>query len=146
MVEGTTEARLVGEVSGAVLAEMTTEVVAAYVAHTRVQPGDIPGLITFVHAAFDRLSRASEPEATVTKPTLRVSIRKTITDTHLINLEDGKAYKSLKRHLTRHGLTPEAYRAKWDLPSDYPMVSPAYARQRSELAKGMGLGSMRRKC
>ena len=129
----------------AVLAEMTTEIVAAYVAHNHVQPGDIPRLIASVHAALDGLSRAPKPEATPTRPTPRIPIRKTITDTHLISLEDGKSYKALKRHLSKLGLTPEAYRAKWDLPRDYPMVAPAYARQRSELAKGMGLGSMRRK-
>ena len=75
----------------------------------------------------------------------RVPVRKTVTDAHLISLEDGKAYKSLKRHLSKRGLTPEAYREKWGLPRDYPMVAPAYARQRSELAKQIGLGSMRRK-
>ncbi len=145
MAEQTTGAGPVDGVSGSVLAEMTTELVAAYVAHNRVQPGDMPGLIASVHAVLGGLSRAPAAAAAANKPTPPVPIRKTIADGHLISLEDGKAYKALKRHLSKLGLTPQAYREKWDLPRDYPMVAPAYARQRSELARQIGLGSMRRK-
>ena len=94
--------------------------VAAYVTKNSVQKGDLPALIASVHAAFAGLGKpqASEPE----KPTPRVPIRKSITPDHLISLEDGKPYRTLKRHLTRLGLTPDQYRAKWDLPADYPMT------------------------
>ena len=129
--------------SRATLAEMTTEIAAAYVANNHVAPGALPRLLASVHAALDGLGRSPEPDAT--KPTPRMPIRKTVTEEHIVSLEDGKSYKSLKRHLARHGLTPQAYREKWGLPTDYPMVAPAYARQRSALAKQIGLGAMRRK-
>ncbi len=74
-----------------------------------------------------------------------VSIKKSITDEYLVSMEDGKHYRSLKRHLSVRGMTPDEYRAKWGLPRDYPMVAPAYAKARSELAKSFGLGSQRRK-
>src|SRR4249920_3569159 len=97
------------------------DVVAAYVTKNSVRTGDLPALIASVHAAFAGLGKpqASEPE----KPTPRVPIRKSITPDHLISLEDGKPYRTLKRHLAHHGLTPNQYRAKWGLPADYPMTS-----------------------
>jgi predicted transcriptional regulator len=85
--------------------------------------------------------KAPEPE----KPTPLMPIKKTITPDHLVSLEDGRRYKSLKRHLSGRGLTPADYRDKWGLPKDYPMVAPNYAKQRSELAKALGLGQQRRK-
>ena len=114
------------------------DVVAAYVTKNAIQKDDLPALIVSVHAAFARIGKpqASEPE----KPTPRVSIRKSITPDHLISLEDGKPYRTLKRHFTRLGLTPDQYRAKWDLPADYPMTAPNYSKKRSELARGFGLG------
>ena len=122
------------------LAEMTSEVVAAYVAKNHLQPSELPTLIASVHAALDGLGQpevqAVEPEKLV----LPVSIKKSVTDQHLISMEDGKRYKSLKRHLGTRGLTPDQYRAKWGLPKDYPLVAPAYAAKRSELAKSLGLG------
>ena len=122
------------------LAEMTSEVVAAYVAKNHLQPSELPTLIASVHAALDGLGQpevqAVEPEKLVPP----VSIKKSVTDQHLISMEDGKRYKSLKRHLGTRGLTPDQYRAKWGLPKDYPMVAPAYAAKRSELAKSLGLG------
>ena len=74
-----------------------------------------------------------------------VSIKKSVTDDYLISLEDGQQYQSLKRHLSKHGLTPEEYRAKWGLPHDYPMTAPGYSARRSALAKSLGLGNIRRK-
>ena len=123
------------------LAELTTEVLAAYVTQNHVQMADLPGLIASVHGALSGLGQASEPApAAPEKLTPPISIKKSITDDYLISLEDGKQYQSLKRHLATHGLTPHEYRAKWGLPTDYPMVAPTYARKRSELARNMGLG------
>jgi len=84
-------------------------------------------------------------EKPVEAPSPAVPVKKSITPDHLISLEDGKRYKSLRRHLSTRGLTPEQYREKWGLPRDYPMVAPNYSKQRSELAKSAGLGQMRRK-
>ena len=122
---------------------LTTDVVAAYVANNSVAARDLPQLIASVHQTFGALLSPPPPEAE--KPTPRVPIRKSITPDHLISLEDGKPYKSLKRHLGRYGLTPAEYRTKWGLAHDYPMVAPNYAKQRSELAKALGLGQQRRK-
>ena len=120
------------------LVTLAGDVVAAYVAKNAVQRGDLPALIASVHTAFASLGKplTSEPE----KPTPRVPIRKTITPDHLISLEDGKPYRTLKRHLGRLGLTPDQYRVKWRLPPDYPMTAQSYSKKRSELARGFGLG------
>ena len=124
--------------------EKAAELVAAFVSNNSVPTGELPALIQTVHAAMARLSGAVESPASIeeTKEPA-VSIRKSITPDYLICLEDGKRFKSLKRHLAAHGLTPEQYRAKWRLPSDYPVVAPNYAAQRSALAKAIGLGQMR---
>ena len=125
------------------LVETTSEVVAAYVAKNHIQPSELPSLIASVHAALGGLGK---PEASLeesAKLVPPVSIKKSVTDEYLVSMEDGKRYKSLKRHLGTHGLTPAEYRAKWGLPSDYPMVAPAYAARRSELAKTLGLGRAR---
>ena len=123
------------------LAELTTEVLAAYVAQNHVQMADLPGLIASVHGALSGLGQASEPAPAVPEKLVPpVSIKKSITDDYLISLEDGKQYQSLKRHLAKRGLTPGEYRAKWSLPADYPMVAPGYARKRSKLARSIGLG------
>ena len=127
------------------LVGIASEVVAAYVAHNSVPPAELPGLLASVHRTLADLGQAAPVAAAGAKPVPPVSVRKSITDDYLVSLEDGKRYKSLKRHLSKHVLTPEEYRAKWGLPSDYPMVAPAYARARSELARGMGLGQQRRK-
>ena len=127
-----------------VLVEITTEILAAYIARNAVPPSDMPALISTVHASLAVLGSAPEAAPEPVKLTPPVSIKKSLTDDYLISLEDGKQYQSLKRHLSKLGLTPEGYRAKWGLPADYPMVSPAYARKRSELAKSIGLGSLRR--
>jgi predicted transcriptional regulator len=121
---------------------MAADVVAAYVANHKIAVGDLPGLIHSVVGAFRGPVAAPEPEAPA-KPA--VSIKRSIQADHLVCLEDGKTFKSLKRHLaTDHGLTPKEYREKWGLPGDYPMVAPAYAAARSELAKKMGLGQKAR--
>jgi predicted transcriptional regulator len=124
------------------LTALTAEVVSAYVAKNSLRPADIPDLIASVHRAFQGLS--APPQAEPEKREPAVSIRKSITPDFLISLEDGRRYKTLRRHLTGRGLTPEQYREKWGLPSNYPMVAPNYAKQRSELARASGLGQLRR--
>ncbi|GLS21465.1 MucR family transcriptional regulator [Labrys miyagiensis] len=128
------------------LVKIAADVVAAYVANNSISSADLPRLIAEVHAALARIEKAEiSQEVEVAKPVPAVPIKKSVTPDFLISLEDGKKYKSLKRHLSSsHGMTPEDYRAKWGLPADYPMVAPNYARQRSELAKTMGLGQGRR--
>jgi predicted transcriptional regulator len=125
--------------------ELTAGIVSAYVSNNSVSAGDIPNLINQVHSALVRVSGGqsdSAPEPL--KPA--VSLKKSITPEYLICLEDGKKFKSLKRHLrTQYSMTPEQYRDKWGLPPDYPMVAPSYAAARSQLAKQMGLGQQRRR-
>ncbi len=124
--------------------ELATDLVSAYVSHNSLPASDLPSLIEAVHAALRRVGGgAAEQPTEALKPP--VPIRKSITPDHLISLENGKPYRSLMRHLTKHGLTPEAYRAKWGLPPSYPMVAPNYAKRRSELAKALGLGQRRRR-
>lgn len=119
--------------------ELTAEIVSAYVSNNPVPVADVASLIASVHASITSLGKDSEPDVEVQKPA--VSVKKSISDDYLICLEDGKRFKSLKRHLmTHYGLTPDEYRAKWGLPRDYPMVAPTYAAARSQLAKNMGLG------
>lgn len=120
--------------------EFTAEIITAYVSNNSVSANELPSLIAEIHASLAGLLMDS-PIIPVEKPTPAVSVKKSLTDDYLICLEDGKKFKSLKRHLmTHYGMTPEDYRAKWDLPSDYPMVAPNYAATRSNLAKQMGLG------
>lgn len=121
------------------LIELTADVVSSYISNNPVPAAELPGLISSIHASLTDL-RSPQP-APEEKQAPAVSIKKSITDDYLICLEDGKRFKSLKRHLGVHyNLTPEQYRAKWNLPSDYPMVAPGYAAARSALAKKMGLG------
>lgn len=125
--------------------ELTAEIVSAYVSNNTVPAGEIPALINQVHSALTRVSGApGEAPAEPLKPA--VSVKRSITPEHIVCLEDGKKFKSLKRHLrTQYNMTPEQYRDKWNLPPDYPMVAPNYAAARSELAKQMGLGQQRRR-
>jgi predicted transcriptional regulator len=125
--------------------ELTAGIVSAFVSNNSVAAGDIPALINQVHSALLRVSSgAKETPAEPLKPA--VSVKKSITPEYLICLEDGKKFKSLKRHLrTQYNVTPEQYREKWSLPPDYPMVAPNYAAARSKLAKDMGLGQQRRR-
>jgi predicted transcriptional regulator len=121
------------------LLEMTAEIASSYVANNMVAPADIPALIQSIHKA---LGSVGAPVEVIAEPKIpAVSIKKSITDDHLVCLEDGRNFKSLKRHLrTKYNLSPEDYRAKWGLPKNYPMVAPAYSAARSSLAKQMGLG------
>ena len=121
---------------------LTADVVAAYVAHNAVRAADLPDLIASVHGALQSLEAPQQAKPEKREPP--VSIKKSITPDFLISMEDGRRYKSMKRHLTGRGLSPEQYREKWGLPRDYPMVAPNYAKQRSELAKASGLGQLRR--
>ncbi len=122
---------------------LTTEIVAGHVANNRVPTGDIPGLIKQVYEALASVSGRAAPTERL-QPA--VSIRKSVTPDHIICLEDGKKLKMLKRHLkTAYNMTPEEYRERWALPADYPMVAPNYARQRSRLAKEIGLGTKARR-
>ena len=122
------------------LAELTAEIVAAYVSNNSVSREDLPTLIADIHSALVKLPKAgAEPEPEPQEPA--VPIRTSVKPDSIVCLEDGKKFKSLRRHLrTDHDLTPEEYRAKWGLKTDYPMVAPNYAKARSELAKSMGLG------
>jgi predicted transcriptional regulator len=133
------------ENSGAdLLIELTAEIVAAYVSNNSVAPNDLPNVISQVHAALGGTTKPVEEVTEKQKPA--VTVRRSIQNDHLICLEDGQKFKSLKRHLmTHHGLTPDEYREKWELPADYPMVAPAYAEARSKLAKEMGLGQKRKR-
>jgi predicted transcriptional regulator len=125
--------------------ELVAGIVSAFVSHNSVPTSELPALIASTHAALTGLGQATAP-GPEEKAVPAVSIKKSITADWLICLEDGKKFKSLKRHLrTAYDMSPEAYRAKWGLPNDYPMVAPAYAEARSKLAKSMGLGQQRRK-
>jgi predicted transcriptional regulator len=122
------------------LVEFTTQIVSAYVANNAVVAGDLPSLISDVHAA---LTRASSHLIQAPKEELKpaVAVKKSLTPDYIICLEDGKKFKSLKRHLrTHYNMSPEEYREKWGLEPNYPMVAPKYAEARSNLAKKMGLG------
>ena len=122
------------------LIELASQIVAAYVGRNAVEQADLPKLITEVHRALEQVAGApAKSDANEPKPA--VSVKKSITPDYLVCLEDGKKFKSLKRHLRTHfNLTPEQYREKWGLPADYPMVAQNYATSRSKLAKNMGLG------
>ncbi len=133
------------EAKNATLIEMAAEVVAAYVSKNHVRAAELPELISTVHASLAGLGSEPVVKPEPGKPVPPVSIKKSITDEYLVSMEDGKRYKSLKRHLTGRGITPAEYRAKWGLPHEYPMTAPAYAKARSELAKSFGLGQVRRK-
>jgi predicted transcriptional regulator len=124
--------------------DLAAQIVAAYVTRNAVEQGDLPRLIADVHRALELAStgQVAKEEAAEVKPA--INIKKSITPDYLICLEDGKKFKSLKRHLRAHfNLSPEQYREKWGLPADYPMVAPNYATSRSRLAKNMGLGKKR---
>ncbi len=121
---------------------LTSEIVSAFVGYNAIAVSELPDLIAAVHA---RLSELDAEPAAVEAPVPAVPVRRSVTADYLICLEDGKRFKSLKRHLrTRYGLTPDAYRARWNLAPDYPMVAPSYAAARSELARTTGLGLRRR--
>lgn len=124
--------------------ELAADLVAAYISNNRVSVSEIPSVIASVHAALAGLGKEETTELAVEKPT-PAQIKKSITPDGMVSFVDGKTYKTMKRHLTLHGLTPSSYRAKYSLPFDYPIVSAAYSAQRSELARSLGLGQQRRK-
>jgi predicted transcriptional regulator len=126
--------------------EIAAEIVSSFVSNNSLPRSELTAVIEAVHSAVQRLAAGADAAPVVVEaPTPAVSVRKSITPEYLICLDDGKRFKSLRRHLATLGMTPEQYRAKWDLPATYPMVAPNYAAQRSALAKTMGLGQLRDK-
>ena len=119
--------------------DLAADIVSAYVSNNSVPASDLPGLIHEVHSALVRVTSGAVP-------VVAEALKQSITNEYIVCLEDGKKFKSLKRHLrTQYNMSPEEYREKWGLPADYPMVAPNYAQARSNLAKQMGLGQQRRK-
>lgn len=136
---------MTGSIENAELIELTSEIVSAYVSNNSVPASELPQLINEVYIALTRVGTVTV-EASVEPPKPAISVKKSINPDFIICLEDGKKFKSLKRHLrTQYNMSPEQYREKWGLPSDYPMVAPNYAEARSRLAKEMGLGQQRRR-
>jgi len=129
------------EDDGDKLIALTADIVSAYVSKNECGSANLPEIIANVHAALARVGGDKGEPIIVDKPRPAVNPKKSVTDDYIICLEDGKKFKSLKRHLmTHYGITPEQYREKWDLEPDYPMVAPNYAQARSNLAREMGLG------
>jgi predicted transcriptional regulator len=125
--------------------ELAGDIVSAYVSNNSVRPADLPDVIRQVHTALQALATgadAASPEAEIEKPSA-AQIRKSVTPENIVSFLDGRSYKTLKRHLTTHGLDPHSYRARFGLSADYPMVAPEYAKRRSDLAKSIGLGQLR---
>jgi predicted transcriptional regulator len=121
--------------------ELATEIMAAFVANNAVPRADLPALFEGLHSVLKKLADGGEvAPAAIDPPAPAVPIRKSVTPDYLICLDDGRRFKSLRRHLAGLGMTPEQYRQKWNLPSDYPMVASNYAAQRSALAKNLGFG------
>ena len=121
------------------LTAFVADIVAAYVSHNNVPTGELPGVISQVHNALQQTVHGPQKEEPAKEPA--VPIRRSVQPDHIVCLEDGKKFKSLKRHLrTDHNMTPQEYRHKWGLKPDYPMVTPNYAQARSDMAKRMGLG------
>ncbi|OXS99464.1 transcriptional regulator [Notoacmeibacter marinus] len=123
------------------LIDLTAEVVTAYVGNNPVPATELPSLISEIHGAFSRIQGTGQAVAETEKPKPAVNPKRSVNDDYIVCLEDGKKFKSLKRHLSAHyNMTPEQYREKWGLPADYPMVAPNYSAARSKLAKKTGLG------
>ncbi len=123
--------------------ELAADIVSAYVSNNSVPSGELPTLINEIHSALLRVGGGTV-EAPVEAPKPAIPVKKSVTPDYIVCLEDGKKFKSLKRHLrTQYNMTPEQYREKWGLDPSYPMVAPAYAATRSQLAKDMGLGRKR---
>jgi predicted transcriptional regulator len=123
--------------------KLVTEIVTAYVSRNNVAAEDLPNVIKSVHATLGGIQGS---DATTLSRAPAVPVKKSVTPDYIVCLEDGKKLKMLKRYLrAQYGLTPEAYRAKWNLPADYPMTAPNYAARRSEFAKQIGLGKPRKK-
>lgn len=131
------------EIGATHLVGLTADVVSAYVSNNSVPVAELAGLVAAVHAALGGLGKVEAAPAPTFTPA--VPVKKSVTEDAIISLIDGKPYRTLKRHLTGRGLTPDAYRERYGLPRDYPMVAASYAAKRSELAKSIGLGASRRK-
>ncbi len=129
----------------ATLIELTAEIVANYVANNSTPVSELPALIRATHDALAGIGSPPAPTVEVVTKATPAQIRKSITPEALISFEDGKPYKTLKRHLTTHGMTVAEYKAKWGLPNDYPTTAPAYSEARSQMAKALGLGQGGRK-
>ncbi|ACA14847.1 transcriptional regulator, MucR family [Methylobacterium sp. 4-46] len=125
--------------NAAKLAALTADIATAYLSRNHLQTGEVPRLIAEIHGALRVASHGTPVQEGPPKPTAS-EIRRSVTPEALISFEDGKPYKTLRRHLTRLGLTPETYRQKWGLPPDYPMTSAEYSKRRSELARALTLG------
>ena len=126
-------------------AALTADVISAYVSNNHVSTGDLPALITTLYTTLTGLTQTGGNTEAVVEKLTPTQIKKSISHDALISFEDGKPYKTLRRHLTLRGFTAEAYRAKWGLPPDYPMTAQSYSDARSALAKNLGLGQQRRK-
>jgi predicted transcriptional regulator len=123
------------------LLEMTTEIVASYVSSNEVNVENLPDLIRSIHRSLGALGSPVEIEKQLEKPKAAVTVAKSVTDDYIVCLEDGKRLKMLKRYLrSKYDMSPDDYRKRWNLPADYPMVAPNYAKRRSEFAKQIGLG------
>lgn len=126
--------------------ELAAEIVSAFVSNNSVPAAELPALISNVHDALNKVTSGTTQKTEETKQAPAVPVKKSVQPDYIICLDDGKKFKSLKRHLrTVYNMTPDQYRTKWGLPADYPMVAPNYAAARSQLAKQMGLGARRRK-
>ena len=133
-------------VSASPYVELAADIVSAYVSNNTVAMQDLPNLIQDVHNALLRITSGGALDLGSESLKPAIAVKKSVTPDYIVCLEDGKKFKSLKRHLrTQYNMTPEDYREKWGLPADYPMVAPNYANARSALAKQMGLGQQRRK-
>jgi predicted transcriptional regulator len=137
--------RMMSDTAGKNFIDMTANIVSAYVSNNVTPASELPALISQIYGALLKVSSGhGEASAEPSKPA--VPVKKSMTSEYLVCLEDGKKFKSLKRHLrSQYNMTPEQYREKWGLPPDYPMVAPNYAVARSQLAKKMGLGQQRRR-
>jgi predicted transcriptional regulator len=131
-----------GSITSPDVIALTADIVSAYVGQNSVPRTELPAVIQSVHAALVALNAPPEEVSEEAKPKPAVPVKKSVTPDYLVSLEDGRKLKSLKRYLAAKGMTPQEYREKWNLPPDYPMVAPNYAKRRSELAKNMGLGRL----
>src|SRR3954462_10607802 len=127
--------------NGSSLTDLTADITSAYLSKNTVRPEDIPTLINTIHSALSGMGSSVSAPVKAEAP---MPWKKAIKPDYIISFEDGKHYKSMKRHLTTRGITPEQYREKWGLPRDFPMVAPDYSARRSEMAKRLGLGQARK--
>jgi predicted transcriptional regulator len=143
MADKTSHEKMTHEAANERILGLATQILAAYASHNNVSAAELPALLGTMYQSMTRI--VSGNGVTESRPEPAVSVRKSVTPEHIICLEDGKKLKMLKRHLkTAYNMTPDQYRERWGLGADYPMVAPNYAKQRSKLAKQIGLGTARR--